>query len=70
MTADQDTGAVTYEQCPTHGGGWCKCGRCAERGFHKHTAIHGPRYGQPAGSKPWGHVFKPAALADSAEVGR
>lgn len=60
-------GAVTYEQCPYGGGTRCKCGRCSACGYPMHTAIHGPTYGQPAGSKPYGHLFlKPPKSADAA----
>jgi hypothetical protein len=60
----EETGAVDYAECP-HGGGpktwWrgCHCGPCAICSHAKHTAIHGPLFGQPPGSKPYGHAFVP-----------
>ena len=59
MIETHDEGAVTYEQCPNGGGMRCKCGKCAECGNPKHTAIHGPMFGKEAGSRPAGHQFKP-----------
>lgn len=53
------TGAVTYEQCPNGGGNKCRCGNCKVCGFPKHTAIHGPKHGQKAGSEPHGHEYQP-----------
>lgn len=37
----------------------CRCGKCAACGLHKHIGIHGPLYGNPPGSKPFGHEFVP-----------
>lgn len=51
-------GAVDCTACPTRRPrGMCLCERCAVCGFGKHDGIHGPIFGQPVGSKPWGHVF-------------
>lgn len=35
----------------------CLCGGCAICGHRKHVSLHGPLFGQPAGSKPYGHRF-------------
>lgn len=54
------TGAVDFKECPQYGSS-CRCEpKCAVCGFGKHMAVHGPHYGEPPGSKPWGHEFKPA----------
>lgn len=57
-----EAGAVDWDACPTRRyDGWnrCSCGECEMCGNQKHTAIHGPLLGQPPGSKPYGHEFKP-----------
>ena len=48
-------GAVDLELCPALGR--CRCEKCRICGYHKHTAVHGPVYGEPPGSKPFGHEF-------------
>lgn len=61
-----DLGAVDLAECPApktiqNKRGRtirCKCGLCRLCRFPKHSAIHGPSYGQPPGSKPWGHRFE------------
>lgn len=55
-------GAVDLEECPTR---HCRCGPCAVCGHQKHTGIHGPYFGRPPGSRPWGHEFVPAPVAHS-----
>lgn len=56
---DQD-GAVDLDACPTRDGyRRCHCGICVVCGESMHTAIHGPCDGQPPGSKPYGHRFRP-----------
>lgn len=58
---DQD-GAIDFDECPKrlgHRGQSCHCGVCAVCGEAKHTAIHGPYDGQPPGSRPWGHRYRP-----------
>lgn len=56
-------GAVDLCSCPNRRyrlNRWrCDCGKCIVCGHQKHTAIHGPFYGQPPGSKPYGHEYKP-----------
>jgi hypothetical protein len=55
---DRD-GAVDLDECHTRY--WqniCHCDYCVVCGHAKHTAIHGPMYGQPPGSAPWGHRFR------------
>ncbi len=52
-------GAVDLDACTTRRKTICHCQKCAVCGWGKHMAIHGPLYGQPPGSKPWGHEFKP-----------
>lgn len=60
------TGAADLKACPTKGQrGWCACGEpCVVCGYREHFAIHGPKYGQPPGSEPWGHEFKPPEGGD------
>lgn len=68
MTA---TGAVDLDACPTRGRRrLCRCGACLKCGFPKHTAVHGPVYGQPPGSKPWGHEFVTITTTPSEEPKR
>jgi hypothetical protein len=57
---DQD-GAVDESECRHVGPRWpyCLCGRCEVCGEHKHMAVHLPLFGQPPGSRPWGHRFVP-----------
>lgn len=54
------TGAVDIVACPTRTWGQCRClpmcDKCPNR---KHTAVHGPLLGEPAGSKPYGHEYRP-----------
>ena len=52
-------GAVDFRACPGNRESrrGCSCGLCAKCGSPKHSAIHGPAYGQPPGSKPYGHEF-------------
>lgn len=52
------SGAVDLNECPNRVG-HCKCGMCAVCPYPKHMAIHGPLYGQPPGSRPYGHEFVP-----------
>jgi hypothetical protein len=47
-------GAVDFSECPTR---VCHCERCAVCGEVKHCSLHGPVFGNPPGSKPWGHRF-------------
>ena len=49
--------AVDLDECP-YRGTLCRCAYCVICKFGKHTAIHGPHYGEPAGSEPFGHEFK------------
>jgi len=58
-TKRKSQGAVDLDACPRDGK-WhgCGCGVCRICGFTKHKAIHGPIYGQPPGSAPWGHEFE------------
>jgi hypothetical protein len=54
------TGAVDWRLCPFRGGrnDRCRCGEFCERcGEPKHMAIHGPLFGEPDGSIPYGHRF-------------
>jgi hypothetical protein len=55
-------GATDYTACPTRRNrSMCHCQpRCAICGWGKHDAIHGPKYGEPPGSEPWGHAFAPS----------
>lgn len=52
------SGAVDLNEC-RRSVNRCTCGKCARCGFPKHMAIHGPKYGQPPGSEPYGHEFEP-----------
>lgn len=60
------SGAIDFSECPqanerTYLGNKanCRCEKCAACGWNKHMAVHGPVYGQPAGSKPYDHEFVP-----------
>ena len=62
--------SVDFDSCPnqrTNGRGttWCACKPvCAVCGFRKHTAVHGPRYGQSAPeSPPYDHEYQPLFAA-------
>lgn len=55
------SGAVDLKDCPNRPRR-CRCGKC-KCGHQKHTAIHGPIYGQPPGSEPYGHEYRPVAPA-------
>lgn len=50
------SGAVDLNECPRFYRR-CQCGRCAICGYAKHTAIHGPFFGQAPGSAPYGHTY-------------
>lgn len=57
-------GALDVLECPKWrrncwGRGRCACGRCRLCGHQKHAAIHGPLFGCPPGSPPYGHEFQP-----------
>lgn len=49
-------GAVDLSECRDTR---CGCEKCAVCGFRKHTAIHGPLFGCPPGTRPYGHKFEP-----------
>ena len=61
-------GAVCRDDCEhpdySYGSFRCLCGKCTVCGNSKHTAIHGPIVGQPAGSQPWGHEFVPLSAGE------
>ena len=48
---------LTYRKTKVMNRGTCRCGACKICGFPKHSAVHGPVYGQPPGTKPWDHEF-------------
>ena len=55
---------VDLKECPEYerrrgGTSHCRCGKCAECGHPKHSAIHACVHGQP--DKVWGHEFVPQA---------
>jgi hypothetical protein len=56
-------GAVDISECPRFRGilgpSYCRCGKCSICDFPKHSGVHGPVFGSPPGSEPWGHEFKP-----------
>jgi len=52
---NETEGAVDLSECLYRS---CRCGACSLCGAQKHTAIHGPYYRQPPGSKPYGHKFQ------------
>lgn len=60
-TATDQEGACDLSACTARPHGrMCQCKpKCQVCGFGEHTATHGPHYGQPPGSKPWGHKFRP-----------
>lgn len=44
---------------------YCRCKpKCAICGCAPHTGFHGPIYGRPVGSVPWGHEYAAAITAD------
>ena len=51
-------GAVELAECPFQPHP-CHCAMCRVCGFGKHMAVHGPVFGQPPGSTPYGHEFAP-----------
>jgi hypothetical protein len=53
------SGAVDFNECPSRYSRLCRCGPCAICGYQKHMGIHGPLFGQPAGSLPYGHEYVP-----------
>lgn len=55
-----EAGAVDLDACPTRDRlHRCRCKlRCQWCGFRKHTAVHGPVFGQLPGSKPYDHQFE------------
>lgn len=61
LLSNEQRGAVDFNECPEIGSkmrwGSCRCGPCAVCGHQKHTAVHGPMFGEPAGSKPWDHEY-------------
>lgn len=61
-TREAGGGAVDLTECPSidrFNFGRCKCEPICVCGWRKHVAIHGPFFGQPPGSKPYGHEYKP-----------
>lgn len=57
-------GAVDLAQCPNYPK-TCRCQpKCIRCGYGPHFAIHGPHYGGLAGSKPYGHEYKPPEADD------
>jgi hypothetical protein len=65
-------GAINLSACPRPiRGGNCGCRvRCLSCGERPHTAVHGPYYGQPPGSKPYDHEFDGVVDDWSTEVQR
>lgn len=64
-------GAIDWNECPyLIMMRRCRCGYCAVCNHPKHTAIHGPVYGEPPGSKPYGHEFisRSKKLSDELEA--
>lgn len=59
---ESEEGAVDMSECPKSGRTYdkCKCGYCLLCGNQKHTAVHGPLFGEPPGSKPFDHKFEPS----------
>lgn len=55
------SGAIDVYACQTRTPKFhnCRCELCVICGYRKHTGIHGAIYGEPEGSKPWGHEFRP-----------
>jgi len=62
MMQEEKTGAVDLSECRWLIGR-CKCPPCRVCGLGKHMAVHGPRYGYPPGSRPWGHRYEPPEMA-------
>lgn len=59
------TGAIDTRVCQTRiRNGSCRClPKCRHCGYGPHMGIHGPCYGQPPGSKPWGHEYEAKEVA-------
>ena len=57
-TPKPQLGAIDISYCPTKRETPCRCGPCEACGFGPHMAIHGPVFGQPPGSRPWGHMYQ------------
>lgn len=66
------SGAIDGDLCTTRiRNGQCRCKpKCAVCGKGPHSAIHGPVYGQPPGSKPWGHEYVPKEAEESKEAAK
>lgn len=62
-------GAVDLDACPSRTPKLrrCRCEKCDVCGQPKHSAVHGPSFGDPPGSKPWGHEYVPPALSPASE---
>ena len=53
-------GASIDITCPTRRGTRsCRCEKCDVCGYGKHSPLHGPLFGRPVGSPPYGHEFVP-----------
>jgi hypothetical protein len=62
---DALTGALDLDACPTRTPlrRACRClPVCATCGDVPHLAVHGPIFGAPPGSKPWGHRYVPQVV--------
>jgi len=56
------SGAVDWAACTNRRGQNCHCRpKCRRCGYGPHMAIHGPLYGRPPGSEPYGHEYNPAS---------
>ena len=59
--------ACDLDACPnkTKLRGKCRCrDKCLICGGPEHISLHGPCYGQPPGSEPWHHEFKPTSQGE------
>ena len=58
-----ESGAIDVQECPTRSDRpyrGCSCTpTCAICGDGPHWASHGPYYGQPIGTTPFGHAYVP-----------
>jgi hypothetical protein len=61
--------AVDLTECPNYPRA-CRCKPfCEVCGNRKHVSLHGPIYGEPAGTKPYDHEYTPRDLSTKRTCG-
>jgi len=72
--SNETSGASDFYKCPNRwtnsngSAGLCRCiPKCEICGYGEHDGVHGPYYGEPPGSKPYGHKYKPIVAPTEAE---